>query len=77
MKKVKISLRFKVSAPDGRTLFVYGRDETKARKRLPVELASAPIEPAGRVEGGVVHYPSEEVRAVTGSIVDGRVAPGA
>ena len=77
MKKVKVSHRFKVAAPDGRTLFVYGLKELDARKQLPPDLLGAKLEPAGRVEDGVVHIPPEEVRAVTGSIVEGRVAPGA
>jgi hypothetical protein len=77
MKKVRVSLRFKVTAGDGRVLFVYGRDEAQARKRLSSVAADAVFELAGRVEGGVVHVPPEEWRAVTGSIVEGRVAPGA
>jgi len=76
MKKVKISHRFKVATPDGRTLFVYGCNELAARKRLPADSLGV-LEPAGRVEDGVVHIPPEEVQAAMESMVEGRVAPGA
>ncbi len=75
----RLSLRFMVLTPEKRILFVYGKDETQARGRLPAELAAAvAFEPAGFVDCcGVLCVPPEEARAVTGSIVEGRVAPGA
>ena len=70
--------RFKVAASGGRTLFVYGRDEAEVRRRLPSEDLGAALESAGYVDDdGTLHLPPEEVHAVTGSIVEGRVAPGA
>ena len=78
-----VSLRFKVTVPpttpdakDGRVLFLYGRDETEARSRLPAALAAgARFEPAGYSQDGVLHLPDEEVRACMASTQDERVAP--
>jgi hypothetical protein len=70
--------RFKVAASGGRTLFVYGSDEAEARGRLPGGEEGAVLEPAGYVDDdGNACFPAEEVAAVSGSIVEGRVAPGA
>ena len=70
--------RFKMAASGGRTLFVYGEDELSARSRLQSEDLGAALESAGYVDDdGTLHLPPEEVHAVTGSIVEGRVAPGA
>jgi hypothetical protein len=68
-------LRFRVEMPDGRTMFVYGKDEAEARGRYRFPISK--LDAAGYVEDGVLHCPLAEVLAVAGSIVEGRVAPGA
>lgn len=71
-----VAQRFKATTEDKRILFVYGRDETEARNRLPESLSIASFGPAGHVENGVVHFPQEELREAMASMQDGRRAPG-
>ena len=80
----KPSYRFKVTVGNDpltmtppKVLFVYGYDKAEARAKLPVALPIASFEPAGYVEDGVTHYPTEELRAVMKTMQDGRKAPGA
>ena len=74
------SYRFKVTTTEEpkRVLFVYASDEAEARSKLPNWPALiANIEPAGRIENGVIHFPPEELHEVMKTMQDGRRAPGA